>query len=58
MVDLVELVCSHMWPKGFAKCIIEAKNYVAFRFIIVDNSRSMSKEDGHQLVNDGNGNFR
>ena len=58
LLSLLELTAAHNWPKGFAKCIIESKDAVAFRFVIVDNSRSMSKRDGHHLVKNDNGNFR
>ena len=42
----------------FAEAVTDAKESIAFRFCIVDNSRSMLKLDGHKLVTDKRGNSR
>ena len=52
---LEQLVVANKWPAGFAKTILDSKESVAFRFVVVDNSRSMLKRDGHRLVSDRSG---
>ena len=41
--SLRDIVVSNKWPAGFANVIVQSKETVAFRFVIVDNSRSMLK---------------
>ena len=38
------------WPAGLKKCIQDTRTHVAFRWCIVDNSRSMLSRDGTKLV--------
>lgn len=40
------------WPLGFEGPILEVEDRVAFRYVVVDNSRSMMKRD-HDIVPDG-----
>ena len=49
------LLESEKWPTGFGKTILDSKDQVAFRFVIIDNSRSMLKKDGHRLTSDDAG---
>ena len=54
-VDLAflgQLVQTHQWPMGFANVIVKSKDFVAMRFVIVDNSRSMLNEDGKKVIED------
>ena len=53
--SLRDTVVSNKWPSGFANVIVQSKEAVAFRFVIVDNSRSMLKRDGHRLIVDLSG---
>ena len=55
---LTEVVTGNKWPVAFSKCISESKKFVAFRYVIVDNSRSMLKRDGRRLIEDVNKNPR
>jgi hypothetical protein len=55
MANLKEFSAKKCWPIGFVKAIADSKEHIAFRFVIVDNSRSMLKQDGLRLVNDKNG---
>jgi DNA-binding transcriptional MerR regulator len=48
---LTEFMIKRKWPEGFRKAVSDSKNHVAFRFIVVDNSKSMLKRDGHNLSN-------
>ena len=50
-----ELLGKHSWPAGFANVILQSKEKVAYRFLIVDNSRSMLKNDGHRLTKKADG---
>ena len=34
-----ELMEKHHWPAGFANVILQSKEQVAYRYLIVDNSR-------------------
>ena len=56
--SLRDTVVQNNWPAGFANVIVQSKETVAFRFVIVDNSRSMLKRDGHRLVVDLSGEQR
>lgn len=51
MDALTDFMIKRNWPKGFEKAVADSKNHVAFRFIVVDNSKSMLKRDGHKLSN-------
>jgi hypothetical protein len=42
-------------PAGLASTIVRSKSSIAFRFVVVDNSRSMLKLDGHRLTTDSHG---
>ena len=55
---LVEVVNGNKWPRYFAQCISDSKDAVAFRYVLVDNSRSMLKRDGNSLVEDKSGNSK
>jgi hypothetical protein len=55
MANLKEFSAKKSWPIGFVKAIADSKEHIAFRFVIVDNSRSMLKQDGLRLVNDKSG---
>ena len=37
--SLRDIVVQNKWPAGFANVITQSKDVVAFRFVIVDNSR-------------------
>jgi hypothetical protein len=37
--QLNELLAKDQWPVGFSKAILDSKESVAFRFVVVDNSR-------------------
>lgn len=52
MVNLRDFVIKNRWPIGFADSIMESRDRVAYRFVVVDNSRSMLKHDGHRLLID------
>jgi hypothetical protein len=52
MENLKDFVMKNRWPTGFADSIMESRNRVAYRFVVVDNSRSMLKHDGHRLLID------
>ena len=53
MGDLEDFLISQGWPVGIQNAILESKKDVAFRFIVVDNSRSMLKRDYHEVIRDG-----
>ena len=55
MENLTDFVAKNRWPAGFAKCVKDSKDRIAFRFVVVDNSRSMLKQDGLRLVSDRHG---
>lgn len=55
MDDLSTYIVEKNWPQGFKEAIVDSKLYFAQRFVIVDNSRSMLKCDGHRLLNKGGG---
>ena len=40
------------WPTGFAESIMISNDRVAYRFVLIDNSRSMLKQDGYRLAVD------
>jgi hypothetical protein len=50
--EVFEVLAENHWPTGFASYITKSKARVAFRYVIVDNSRSMSKCDGRRLIED------
>lgn len=52
MSDVSAFLSDRGWPQGFDRAIQDSKDRVAFRFVVVDNSRSMLKRDSH-LVYDG-----
>ena len=54
-MSLEATMANNGWPRGFASAIMESTSIVAFRFVVVDNSRSMLKLDGHRLVTDSHG---
>ena len=58
MSSLQEVLAQHSWPIGFETCITQSKEIVAMRFVIVDNSRSMLKRDGHRLTKEGKGTIK
>ena len=43
------------WPAGLADQIVKSNDSIGFRFVMVDNSRSMINIDGHQLIDTGSG---
>jgi len=45
-----EVVASNGFPVGFARALVERSKEVKVSYVIVDNSRSMLKRDGHRLV--------
>lgn len=53
MGDLEDFLIAQGWPVGLENAIIESKKEVAFRFVVVDNSRSMLKRDYHEVIRDG-----
>ena len=53
MGDLEDFLSSQGWPVGLQNAILESKKDVAFRFVVVDNSRSMLKRDYHEVMRDG-----
>ena len=55
MSSLEAVLQANTWPLGFETCIVESKQIVNMRFVIVDNSRSMLKRDGHRLISDRHG---
>ena len=58
MSSLDAVLQQNSWPIGFANVIVKSKDVVGMRFVIVDNSRSMLKRDGHRLLNDRHGNIK
>ena len=50
--DIDDFIKQARWPSGFAQLVRETRKQVAFRFVVVDNSRSMLKHDGHRIVYD------
>ena len=58
MENVKDFVARNRWPAGFAQSIMDSKDRVAFRFVVVDNSRSMLKQDGHRIVSELNGGKR
>lgn len=52
MENLKDFTTKNRWPTGFAESIMESRDRVAYRFVVVDNSRSMLKHDGHRLLID------
>ena len=52
MEDVKCFVSRSRWPTGFAECIMSSNDRVAYRFVVIDNSRSMLKQDGHRLAVD------
>ena len=58
MENLKDFVGKNRWPPGFAQSIMASKDDIGFRFVIVDDSRSMLKHDGHHIVSDRNGEQR
>lgn len=55
MANLKEFSAKKSWPIGFVKAIADSKEYIAFRFVVVDNSRSMCRQDSFRLVSDKSG---
>ena len=53
MDDLEDFLISQGWPVGLQNAILQSKKDVAFRFVVVDNSRSMLKRDYHEVTRDG-----
>ena len=58
MDNLKDFISRNRWPAGFAQSVMDSKDRVAFRFVVVDNSRSMLKQDGHRIVSDRHGTQR
>ena len=50
MASPEEVANSFGWPTGLAEIAMKSKNSIAFRFLLVDNSLSMSTKKGHRLV--------
>jgi hypothetical protein len=50
MTKIEDFLHENGWPKGFEKAIIDSKERVAFRYMVVDNSHSMKRRDCHQIV--------
>ena len=48
-------MAANRWPAGLSKAIIQSRSKTAFRFVILDNSKSMCKRDGHVIVYDRKG---
>ena len=55
MEGVESFVSRSRWPTGFAKSISDSKNRVAHRFVLIDNSCSMLKQDGYRLAVDRHG---
>jgi len=52
LLALNDQLMADKWPTGLAKTILDSKEVIATRFVIIDNSRSMLKRDGHRLTTD------
>lgn len=53
MDKLRDVVSGYKWPAGFADSIMNSKNHIAYRFIILNNSKVMLKRDSHLLDESG-----
>lgn len=53
MEQLQEVIDYYKWPEGFASTIMNSKNHIAQRFVILNNSRVMLKRDSHILDQTG-----
>ena len=51
MSDVHAFLEEKKWPLGFEGPILDVADKVAFRYVVVDNSRSMMKRD-HEIVPD------
>lgn len=49
MSNIEEFLCENGWPKGIQKAVMNSKDRVAFRYIVVDNSHSMRRRYCHQI---------
>jgi hypothetical protein len=45
-----EYMAHHNWPIGLQNTLIRSCDKFAKRYIVVDNSGSMRKDDGHRLI--------
>lgn len=52
MSDVHAFLEEKKWPLGFEGPILDVADKVAFRYVVVDNSRSMMKRD-HNIVPEG-----
>lgn len=53
MTDIGDFLTAHGWPAGLETAIADSAKQVAYRFIVVDNSRSMLNRDSYDVVKDG-----
>ena len=58
MNQIDEVVSDFKWPKLFGRFIAASKDNLTSSYVILDNSRSMVKRDGHRLTIDEWGNQR
>ena len=50
-----EFLMSHGWPPGLQDHLVEDLVRFPYRFFICDNSGSMITNDGHKIIETGNG---
>ena len=55
MEGVESFVSRSRWPTGFAESILDSSGRVAYRILLVDDSRSMLKQDGCRLAVDRHG---
>lgn len=55
MASVEDLATTFGWPAGLADTVVKSNDTIAFRFVLVDNSRSMVNIDGHQLLDNEGG---
>jgi hypothetical protein len=51
--NIWDFLTTNGWPIGLQSAILGSKRHVAFRFIVVDNSRSMIKRESYDVMSGG-----
>lgn len=51
--NIWDFLTTNGWPVGLQSAILGSKKHVAFRFIVVDNSRSMIKRESYDVMSGG-----
>jgi hypothetical protein len=52
MSNVADLVAVGGWTVPFAESIVDVTNRVSSRWVLIDDSRSMTKLDGMRMVRD------